>query len=286
MVGLARRVARNTVPLIVLTGLVTAGLLLYRSDRDSQQLQYQTGDSQSADRLDLQVTIEKMSPATQQLTLRVAAIPQGPLAAGPDSIAPAHDLTVDTTSQATPVLRYPAGQPARTAELTVDATGIVSDYPFDRYRAAIGFAASADGTAVPVTLTMDDADPSFTARITQGGQSAAGYTFFQVTESRSRSTLILALMMMAIMWALALTVAAASRVLVRDRRGLIFPAMGWMAATLFALAAFRNAAPGSPPVGAVFDYAAYLWAELIVAVSLVVVTATGIRNEAAAPPTS
>lgn len=285
-VSLARRVARNTVPLIVLAGLVTAGLLLYQSDRDSRQLQYQTGDNQAADRLDLQVIIEKMNAAAQQLTLRLTAVPQGALATGPDSGTPSRDLTVDTTSQATPVLRYPAGQPAPTAEITVDAAGITSDYPFDRYQAAIGFAASAGDTAVPVTLTLNDADPSFTARITQGGQSTAGYTFFHVTETRSRSTLLLALMMMAIMWALALTVAAASRVLVRDRRGLTFPAMGWMAATLFALAAFRNAAPGSPPVGTVFDYAAYLWAELIVAVSLVVVTATAIRNEAAAPPAS
>jgi Domain of unknown function (DUF4436) len=283
-VSLARRLARSAVLLIVLAGLVTAGLLMYHSDRDSRQQAYTTGDNGVADRLDLQVTIEKMNPAAQQLTLRFVVIPQGRLATGPGSTAPARDLTVETTSQATPVLRYPASQPARAAEVTVDAPGIASDYPFDRYDAAIGFAASAGGEPVPVTLTLDDADPSFSGHVTRGGQSTAGYTFFHVTESRSRSTLILALMMMAIMWALALTVAAASWTLVKDRRGLIFPAMSWMAATLFALAAFRNAAPGSPPVGAVLDYAAYLWAELIVALSLVIVTATGIRNEATTAP--
>lgn len=280
--SLTRSLVRNVVPVIVLAGLVTAGLLMYQSDRASRQQAYTVGDDQAADRLDLQVTIEKMNPAAQQVTLRVTVTPQGALATGPDSTAPARDLTLDTTSQSTPVLRYPAGQPARVTEVTVDATGIASDYPFDRYRGSIGFAAGAGDAPVPVALTMDDADPSFTARVTRGGESTAGYTFLDVTESRSRSTLILALMMMAIMWALALTVAAASRSLVKERRGLTFPALGWMAATLFALAAFRNAAPGSPPVGAVFDYAAYLWAELIVALCLVVVTATGIRNEKAA----
>jgi len=146
---LARRVARNSVPLIVLAGLVTAGLLVYQSERDSRQVQYQTGDSDGADRLDLRATIERMNPAAQQLTFRVTATPAGALAAAPDSSAPSRDITLDTTSQAT-VLRYPAGQPARAAELTVDAPGVTSDYPFDRYQAAIGFAARAGGASVRV----------------------------------------------------------------------------------------------------------------------------------------
>jgi hypothetical protein len=38
-----------------------------------------------------------------------------------------------------------------------------------------------------------------------------------------------------------------------------------MAASLFALAAFRNTAPGSPPIGSILDYAAFLWTEAIIA---------------------
>ncbi|AJF65975.1 hypothetical protein SVTN_17835 [Streptomyces vietnamensis] len=45
----------------------------------------------------------------------------------------------------------------------------------------------------------------------------------------------------------------------------MWPAMGWMAATLFALAGFRNSAPGSPPIGCLLDGTAFLQAEAIVA---------------------
>ena len=62
----------------------------------------------------------------------------------------------------------------------------------------------------------------------------------------------------------------------------MWPALGWMAATLFALIGMRNAAPGSPPIGSLIDYAAFFWAEAIVAGSLTYVAATGIRAERAA----
>jgi hypothetical protein len=281
-VDLARRLFRQVVPLIVLAALAAAGLFLYGDERNVQQQAYGIGDAQSANRLDLTITIEKMDPAAERLTVRVVAVPEGDLAAEPDSLAPRRALTLDTTSLTTTVISYPADQPAAVTELAVDAPGIVTDYPLDRYLATIGFAAHAGDTAIPVSLTLADTDPFFQVGIARG-EDAAGYASFAVTLTRSRSTLILAWLMMAIMWALALAVAAATRVLVRQRRGLTWPALGWMAATLFALAGFRNAAPGSPPIGSVLDYAAYLWAELIVAVSLVVTTAAGIRAERQPP---
>ncbi|WP_433404670.1 DUF4436 family protein [Streptomyces sp. CA-146814] len=67
--------------------------------------------------------------------------------------------------------------------------------------------------------------------------------------------------------------------LVTRRRGLTWPALGWMAATLFALTAFRNTAPGAPPVGSLPDHVAFFRAEAIIALCIVVVVATGIRAE-------
>ncbi|MFG2904274.1 DUF4436 family protein [Kitasatospora sp. NPDC048286] len=102
-----------------------------------------------------------------------------------------------------------------------------------------------------------------------------------VTEriSRSRSTFILAWFMMAAMWALALSVLVAAWLIVRQRRGIVWPALGWMAATLFALVGMRNAAPGNPPIGSLLDYAAFFWAELLVAVGLTTVVVRGARIE-------
>ena len=43
----------------------------------------------------------------------------------------------------------------------------------------------------------------------------------------------------------------------------------------------RNAAPGSPPIGSLIDYAAFFWAEGIIAASLVTAAFFGFRTEVA-----
>ncbi|WP_418082278.1 DUF4436 family protein [Streptomyces qaidamensis] len=54
-----------------------------------------------------------------------------------------------------------------------------------------------------------------------------------------------------------------------------------------ALAAFRNTAPGTPPIGCVLDWFALLWAESIIALCLITVVITGADKalHQAAPPT-
>jgi Domain of unknown function (DUF4436) len=52
-----------------------------------------------------------------------------------------------------------------------------------------------------------------------------------------------------------------------------------MAATLFALAALRNVAPGTPPIGCLLDYAAFFWAEFLTAVGVVSAVLWGVIAE-------
>jgi nitric oxide reductase large subunit len=61
--------------------------------------------------------------------------------------------------------------------------------------------------------------------------------------------------------------------------GMVWPGLGWMAASLFALAGYRNTAPGQPPIGCLLDYTVFLWAEAIVAFSVVYAVLRGTRVE-------
>lgn len=81
------------------------------------------------------------------------------------------------------------------------------------------------------------------------------------------------------MWGLAVSVLIGGWFLVTRRKGLAWPALGWMAATLFALAAFRNTAPGTPPIGCRLDYLAFLWAEILIAFCRITVVIAGLRAE-------
>lgn len=106
-----------------------------------------------------------------------------------------------------------------------------------------------------------------------------GAAVFDVGLGRSNSVLIFAVFMMVAMWALAVSVLIGTWFLVTRRKGLVWPALGWMAATLFALAAFRNTAPGTPPIGCLLDYIAFLWAETVIAFCVITAVAMGIRAE-------
>ncbi|MGW7434645.1 DUF4436 family protein [Streptomyces sp. NPDC054849] len=82
----------------------------------------------------------------------------------------------------------------------------------------------------------------------------------------------------AVMWALAASVLIGAWYLTTRGEGLVWAALGWMAATLFALSAFRNNAPGTPPIGCVMDWFASLWAETVIALCLIAVVVTGVRT--------
>ncbi|MFJ9459853.1 DUF4436 family protein [Kitasatospora sp. NPDC101447] len=259
--------------------LVVAGLLFYLDERSSRGRTQVVGTAPGPDHLEVHVLLQRVDAAAQTLTTKVLVRPYGALEMNGNPLVPAQDVLLETTSLEQTALRYPAGQQIATGTVAFDLYGgRVTDYPFDRYHALIGFRATIGGQPAPVVVAIEEADPFF-AFAQESRQSEGGAVAVTERISRSRSTFILAWFMMAAMWALALSVLVAAWLIVRQRRGIVWPALGWMAATLFALVGMRNAAPGSPPIGSVLDYAAFFWAELLVAVGLTMIVVRGARIE-------
>ncbi|MBD0691351.1 hypothetical protein BG452_08835 [Streptomyces sp. CBMA123] len=265
---------------------VTAGLLLYFNERSSRGHAQVVGSSSGTDFLEVDVVLQRVDAAAQTVGAKVLVQPRGALGTPGLQLIPAKDVVLETTSLEQTVLKYPAGQPIASSLVSFSLFGgRVTDYPFDGYRTRIGFRATVGGKPAPVVIGIQEADPFFA--FTPAEEEAEGLGL-AVTEriGRSRSTFILAWFMMAAMWALALAVLLAAWLIVRQRRGIVWPALSWMAATLFALVGMRNAAPGSPPIGTLLDYAAFFWAELLVAVGLTMVVVRGARVEGAHRPTA
>lgn len=157
--------------------------------------------------------------------------------------------------------------------------GSISDYPFDTYKTGIGFWARLDGKQVPVRMLFSNNDTLFSVSATPAPPSKglAGVAL-GLALARSGSLLAFTVFMMVVMWALAASVLMAAWYLTTRREGLVWAALGWMAATLFALSAFRNNAPGTPPIGCVLDWFAFLWAETVIALCLIAVVIAGVRT--------
>jgi hypothetical protein len=279
---LVRQIGLPGLVLAVIAALCGLGIFGYFNERSARQVEYGTGDDTTPDRVDLDVTLQRVDPNARQLTVVVLGTMSGRLAEDGIPYVPSQDVTVDTSSLTNGTLLYKAGERVSAQDLTVGLdSGVVSDYPFDTYTTSLGFYATIGDRPVPVSLVFRNYDPTFLARPTGADHPLAGSVLIDLRISRSRGLYILAWFLMVTMWVLALSVFGAAWIIVSQRRGLVWPAMGWMAATLFALIAVRNSVPGAPPIGSLFDYAAFLWAEAIVAISLAVVAVHGMVVERA-----
>ncbi|WTW93496.1 DUF4436 domain-containing protein [Streptomycetaceae bacterium NBC_01309] len=268
---------------VIVAVLAAAGLgaWLQFGERAAQDARHATG-STAPDRVDIAASVQRVDAAARELSLRVLVTPRGRLA-DPDGLAPAGDLAILTSASVRQDLNHPAHTRIATTDVPVAlGGGAVTDYPFDAYDTDLEFSALFDGRPVPVRMTLTDNDALFSTDVHP--EPAGDTAVFVLDVARSNSVLIFAVFMMAAMWALAIAVVIGARFLITGRKGLTWPALGWMAATLFALASFRNAAPGNPPIGTLLDYTAFLWAEAIVAVAVIGTVVAGQRAEAHPEP--
>lgn len=275
----ARTVLGRVAAVALVAVLAVVGVWGYRADRDSRDQALTVVGDTGPDRVDIEATVQKIDPVAREATVRLRIVPRGALADRDRPTVPVKTLTVYTSSPAQTTITLPAGAtpPQQSITLGLDS-GTVTDYPGDDYALLAAFSVDVGAVPVPTELTVDSADAFFVLAAPKASYSHDA-TELGLTARRSTGTLILAWFLMLVAWALALVVAGAAVIVVGGRRGLPWPALGWMAATLFALVTLRNNAPGQPPVGALIDYAAYFWAELIVAASLVATAAAGILTE-------
>ncbi|MEU6297601.1 DUF4436 family protein [Streptomyces erythrochromogenes] len=260
---------------VLIVAAVAVGSWLQFTERQALDTVHTAG-SAAPDRIDVRATVQRVDAAGRELLLRVRVTPRGSLGEE-DGTAPVGDLSLQTTEATLGDLSFRAHERLATKDVkVVMAGGSVADYPFDAYETDIGFWAQMDGKKVPVRLLLSNNDTLFSVSTIPwpSPQDAA----LGVELVRSGSLLVFAVLMMVVMWALAASVLIGAWYLTSRGEGLVWPALGWMAATLFALAAFRNTAPGSPPIGCVLDWFAFLWAETLIALCVIAVVLAGVRT--------
>ncbi|MEV8533246.1 DUF4436 family protein [Streptomyces sp. NPDC051211] len=253
---------------------VSVGSWLQLTEREAIDT-VRTVGSAAGDRVDVEATVQSVDAAARELVLRVRVAPRGTLGEEEET-APVADLSLQTSVATLGDLEFEAHERLATRDVQVAlADGSISDYPFDTYETDIGFRALLGGKQVPVRLLFSNNDVLFSISATPTPFPQAAVV--RVELSRSGSLLVFAVFMIVVMWALAASVIIGAWYLTTRREGLVWPALAWMAATLFALSAFRNTAPGTPPIGCAMDWMAFLWAETIIALCLIAVVLTGVR---------
>jgi hypothetical protein len=226
--------------------------------------------------LGLYVEVVGVDPVNQTVQLRFHATPNRALRGGrPDTSG--RDLTVriddgDTVRE----LAFRAGEPI--PPTTMDATlngSTIALYPLERFQVALqvtareGFHPPDDPVRpVPVGLSVWEAIGGWTLGVTEEPGGGTGEVRLRFSIWRTGALAFLALALYAVMVLIAGAALTMGSLIFLRVRKVEATLAGLLSGMLFALPAMRYALPGSPPLGVRADLLVFLWAELAVAIGL------------------
>lgn len=193
------------------------------------------------------------------------------------------DIVVEITGAVSgSTLRFPANELLTPQPVTLSGLGTIQDYPFDSYE-VVSLITAKDkapngSTRVLGTDTVMALDlPGWVASDSTPLPLEAlpgdwiGQDTIAMTVSRSVSTKMLAIILLALMAILGIAACLVMLWVVMGYIGAGFPPASWLAVMLFALLPLREFFPGSPPLGSWMDILLVFWVILTIIVSMVIV---------------
>jgi hypothetical protein len=272
-------------------------------------------ETDAADRVFISIVVTNANPSTQELTAQLAFRLAGNIAK--DDVTPAVDLKLLINNfRSQQEFDFPKDKRMNRIEAVFPLNGDLNKYPFDRYDTTVwllmttpardvqlqspklpesipALTHQADELAVSSTALMRNAPVALSVSISASipGIKFKGDVSRRNTQeptgialhlARANSVISVSLIVMVMMTALSMSVLAmAIRVRAGEKPDLL--PLSVSITLIFGLPALRNIQPGVPPVGAIVDYVAFIWAELIVATSAVIIMWTWLLRSRAKP---
>jgi hypothetical protein len=301
------------ITILILAIYVAVVLLgLTESTRRSLLLRDETS---AADRVFISMVITNASPVTQEMTVQLGFRLAGNIAK--DEVTPAVDLKLLVNNvRGQQEFDFPKEKRMNRIDAVFPLNGEVNKYPFDSYETTVWVLmttparnvqpqapkASADipevahqadelvvsssellrNTPVPLSVSLSASIPGirFKGNVSRGAiQEPTGIALHL---ARANSVISVSLIVMLMMTALSMSLLAmAIRVRAGEKTDLL--PLSVSITLIFGLPALRNIQPGVPPVGAIVDYVTFIWAELIVATSAVIIMWTWLLRSRANP---
>ncbi len=141
-------------------------------------------------------------------------------------------------------------------------------------------AAKPDEDEIPIGVDFVGSIPGFKIDAAKSKESTSDYVGIDMTISRASTTKFFSLFVMTMMWGLTLGVMFMTLAVVLRGRKVELAMFSFTAALLFAFATVRNAQPGTPPIGTYSDFISFFWAEVIIALCLIILVFTWLLRPA------
>jgi hypothetical protein len=291
--------------LVILFVLIFYCALLVRSLSEGSRRSLELRDDTDAtDHVVVSVLVTGVNPVTQELTAQIGLRPRGALAR--DDVTPAVDLKLLTNNvRSQQEFDFPKGKRMNRIEAVFPLNGELNRYPFDRYRPtlwllmttptrkaqpqnssvperteseelqgnglAVGTNTLQQSTIVPLTVTLSASTPGIKFEGHVSRESSLKATGVELEMRRADNVIAVSILLMILMIGLAMgLLGMVLKATVTHSKVDLIP-LSISISLIFGLPALRNVQPGVPPVGAFGDYVSFIWAEVMVGVSGIIV---------------
>ena len=260
-------------------------------------------ETDAADRVSISIVVTNANPATHELTAQVSFRLSGNIAK--DEVTPAVDLHLLLNNfRGEQEFDFAKDKRMNRIEAVFPINGDLNKYPLDRYdttvrllmttparnapaevpkipasitqhthptdELAVSPTALLQNEPVAVSISLSASVPGirFEGNVSRGSSQEPTGIVLHLT--RATNVIALSFFVMLMMTALSLSLLAmAIKARTAEKTDLL--PLSVSITLIFGLPALRNIQPGIPPVGALVDYVTFIWAELIVAASAVII---------------
>jgi Domain of unknown function (DUF4436) len=300
--------------LLILSLLITYFTILVRSLNEAQRRSLQLrDDTDSADHVLVSVLVTGVNPVTHELTAQIGLRPQGALAQDEVTPAADFQLLTDNV-RGQQEFDFPKGKRMNRIEAVFPLNGELNRYPLDQYRTtlwflmttparekkpqtsnalqspeaprsaqeegfrgehlAVGTTALQRSTTVPLTITLSASTPGMKFEGAVSRKSSLEPAGIELKTRRADSVIAVSILLMVLMSGLSISLLSIVLVATTTRVNVGMVPLSVSISLIFGLPALRNVQPGVPPVGALGDYVAFIWAEIMVGVSAIIIVWT------------
>jgi hypothetical protein len=271
---------------------------LNEGSRRSLQLR---DDSDAADHIVISMLVTTVNPSTHELTAQIGFRPQGTLAQ--DEVTPAVNLKLLTNNvRGQQEFEFPEGQRMNRIEVVFPLNGELNHYPFDRYETTLwilmttpakqkqsqipNIPESAEGqalqgvvgtntlqqnTTIPLAVSLSASTPGLKFEGSVSRESSLKVTGVGLKIRRADNVIGVSILLMTLMSGLAWSLLAMVLKATTSGSKVNLVPLSISISLIFGLPALRNVQPGVPVVGAFGDYVSFIWAEIIVGLSAIII---------------
>ncbi len=239
--------------------------------------------------IELVLQITNIDPVKGDVQIRIHPEAEGDLSK--DSVTLDKDITIYTNSNSGKnEFVFKKGSPLNPFEITVDMyDGFLMEYPYDKHKAFISLyvvTPEKDSTgAVEMKEIPIVKETNFMAsiqgyRVTTATEieSSGGYTGLELFLERTSAVKMFSQFIMILFWLITISVFLVVFSIVVRKRKVEYSMFAFLSAMLFAMPALRSVQPFVPTIGCLSDYAAFFWAEGVIAASLLVMVFTWLKR--------